>query len=277
MRINVDTNPGAKSPEDEGLRCPKCEYNLTGLTDDVCPECGVAFDRRQLVAEIRGTSQLIPNWSERHTNGWVRSFVLTLIDIWIHPIRFARRFPGNPRVSDARAFSRTCLMVSVMLWIIAERPTHIYSYRGALLLILTLVELVALVFACEFLCNKLIFASLDTIGRHEIEWKRHRSLIRMTRGFMVLTALSILLTDWLHSRSFRWYGLDIRSRALWPTLAVIAYWWLCLALMAFALSKKRSTFIRALIALPVIFLLLFGISYTVEPMRSFFYLRLARS
>lgn len=26
------------------LNCPKCGYNLTGLTRDVCPECGTAFD-----------------------------------------------------------------------------------------------------------------------------------------------------------------------------------------------------------------------------------------
>ena len=31
-----------------GLGCPKCGYNLTGTTDPRCPECGEAFDPRQL-------------------------------------------------------------------------------------------------------------------------------------------------------------------------------------------------------------------------------------
>jgi hypothetical protein len=32
------------------LYCPKCGYNLTALTENRCPECGGAFDPRQLRA-----------------------------------------------------------------------------------------------------------------------------------------------------------------------------------------------------------------------------------
>jgi hypothetical protein len=28
---------------DTGLTCPRCGYNLTGLTRSECPECGLAF------------------------------------------------------------------------------------------------------------------------------------------------------------------------------------------------------------------------------------------
>jgi hypothetical protein len=39
------------------LYCPKCGYNLTGLTENVCPECGGAFDPRQVRAlQRRGIS-----------------------------------------------------------------------------------------------------------------------------------------------------------------------------------------------------------------------------
>lgn len=31
-----------------GLRCPKCDYDLTGTTEPRCPECGGAFDPEKL-------------------------------------------------------------------------------------------------------------------------------------------------------------------------------------------------------------------------------------
>lgn len=42
----------------ETLYCPDCEYNLTGLTENRCPECGKPFDPRDLVARMVETVSL---------------------------------------------------------------------------------------------------------------------------------------------------------------------------------------------------------------------------
>lgn len=39
----------AQAPvSDKYIYCPSCDYNLHGLPDGDCPECGIAFDRKQL-------------------------------------------------------------------------------------------------------------------------------------------------------------------------------------------------------------------------------------
>lgn len=37
-------------PASSHLYCPRCGYDLTGLAQERCPECGVAFDLQQLQA-----------------------------------------------------------------------------------------------------------------------------------------------------------------------------------------------------------------------------------
>jgi hypothetical protein len=43
-RVPTVHDDGQPIPEEWHLRCPACEYELTGLTRRVCPECGRIFD-----------------------------------------------------------------------------------------------------------------------------------------------------------------------------------------------------------------------------------------
>lgn len=44
------------------LHCPKCDYNLTGLTDSKCPECGATFDLAELGKAPRPPWFLVGAW-----------------------------------------------------------------------------------------------------------------------------------------------------------------------------------------------------------------------
>ena len=77
----------------EDLLCPLCGYNLRGLTDPRCPECGYRFEWDQLRDE---KFQLHPYLFEHHPERNVRSFFRTAIG-GLLPGRFWTALrPGQP-------------------------------------------------------------------------------------------------------------------------------------------------------------------------------------
>src|SRR4051812_18016461 len=66
------------------LRCPLCDYNLRGLTEPRCPECGAKFDWDELRNPAR---RLHPYLFEHHPEGNVRSLFRTLVG-GLRPGRF---------------------------------------------------------------------------------------------------------------------------------------------------------------------------------------------
>jgi hypothetical protein len=79
------------------LHCPLCDYNLRGLSDPRCPECGYAFEWSDLTDPAR---QKHPYLFEHHPEKNVRSFVRTVIG-HVLPRRFWRalrpQMPSKPR------------------------------------------------------------------------------------------------------------------------------------------------------------------------------------
>lgn len=95
--------PVANIPADSGLRCPQCEYNLTGLTESRCPECGEAFDPDELRRILAGEPGAIPGWDDRGPGGTPGRFFRVCWMTWFHPSEFGRRFPATfDSVSAAR-------------------------------------------------------------------------------------------------------------------------------------------------------------------------------
>lgn len=61
---------------DRDIRCPLCDYNLRGLIDPRCPECGYQFD---WPAVLDANLQTHPYLFEVHPERNVRSFLQTLV------------------------------------------------------------------------------------------------------------------------------------------------------------------------------------------------------
>ncbi len=96
--------------DETGLNCPKCGYNLTGLTRHVCPECGTAFDLELLRTdpELRRTGT--PVYGKRGLR-LIRSTVATLLLLLFRPKSFALRM----RVDEPLAPAVVVFLMSVGL------------------------------------------------------------------------------------------------------------------------------------------------------------------
>jgi hypothetical protein len=75
----VDAPPappaGQVDVQAENVRCPLCDYDLRGLTEPRCPECGYQFAWADLTDPAR---QLHPYLFEHHPRHNLRSFVRTM-------------------------------------------------------------------------------------------------------------------------------------------------------------------------------------------------------
>jgi hypothetical protein len=82
----------------DAARCPLCDYSLRGLTDPRCPECGYAFDWKELLyAELHRHRYLFEHQAKH--NVW--SFVRTLI-AGLRPSRFWKKLRPTQEVKIRR-------------------------------------------------------------------------------------------------------------------------------------------------------------------------------
>lgn len=99
-------NTGSSDATTNPPRCPNCEYNLTGLTESRCPECGEPFDWEQV---IRQAANPVTIAFER-SRGVARvcGFVLTWATVLFAPWVFARQICARVSLAAGMVFAAVC-------------------------------------------------------------------------------------------------------------------------------------------------------------------------
>ncbi len=104
---------------DDALHCPLCEYDLRGLIDPRCPECGYTFDWDELRDPTR---RLHPYLFEHHPEANVRSFRRTLYASFL-PRRFWRQLHAMQAARRRRMITYwiivalLCLLPALLYWL----------------------------------------------------------------------------------------------------------------------------------------------------------------
>jgi hypothetical protein len=91
--------------DDSELRCLECDYDLRGLTENRCPECGTPFDPEELRAIAAGEPQSVPSDS---TGNFFADSMLIWWRVISRPREFARRFPPRHVSGRAIEYSLAC-------------------------------------------------------------------------------------------------------------------------------------------------------------------------
>ncbi len=248
----------------DALFCPQCDYDLTGLTENRCPECGEAFEPAVL-KYLAGhqPAPAVPWDEEEGLGGFLNTWWFALTE----PTKLAATFPGRHVPEHATAYSAMAFIVAVgmflgaaALLVLADGPIP-----GGEAIIGVFVVAAGAVFGF-WICELMLAGTLTLIVKprcvHDRSLRFHcwRGLTHYTSGFAILTGawagaamLGTLLveSDNLDPNEF--------LVLMWGSLAVVFGWWvIAWWLIIAARGRPGEPKVLACILVPIV-----GVTATV--------------
>jgi hypothetical protein len=227
---------------DADLACPCCDYNLRGLTESRCPECGEPFDRQRL-HEWAMTANLPLLFTRSGRPYPYKSMMMIAL---LAPSLLGRELPPAADVDEARRHGRRMRWGGIIVFG-ALTLTWFLTTGEWVLPIVAIAIMVPVSFAATLLCEALTAALLarfvkplhdqNQAGQPTRFW---RSLCYCLSAHFPLTCLGIGLMNCMGG---------IGALAI---IVSFVWWWLGIGRAVWARSLPSAGRVVALLLIPVV-------------------------
>ncbi|MFQ5501363.1 MAG: hypothetical protein ACE5EQ_03565 [Phycisphaerae bacterium] len=240
-------NPDIPSLPFAGLRCPHCDYDLTGLPQARCPECGNEFDPI-LLEQIRDDVERPATPWDTHRN--IRGFVHTWTMAMRIPRRLARDFPSRYSVLHAWAYSGLCYGIAALLLLACSLVGGFRSI--AFVSAIGLGSVIACILAEILIASWLALLLEPTFARKN--YRFWRGLTHYTSGFTVTSAIAgCVPTIGLSLELMNGSQGDFFVATFWSLATVSFFWWITsLGTMIAERSRRGFRLTSAYVGITVI-------------------------
>jgi hypothetical protein len=240
--IHRSPGPERATGTDIDLFCPHCDYNLRGLTEDRCPECGHDFNRERLIRW--STEPNLPLNFTRSDHGEQDGFILIGSLSW--PSRLGRELPplANSGAAAAYGWGMRALGAFV-IWIVIGVTSN-PSMSGWVML-LPIIPILATLF-CETMVALLLKRLVEPVAvPKEQRYRFWRMICRCFSTYFPISCAAVpLLARLIAPARVIGYPSTTGTRIVMTLLLMagpalmILWWWVALG-KAIAARGRPST------------------------------------
>jgi hypothetical protein len=233
---SADSQPAAI---DIDLPCPSCDYNLRGLAEDRCPECGRHFDRQRLIKwETEWGVDLV---FTRNPGAYLHNSLMHAA--LFAPSRVGRELaPGvDPEQTWRHGWQMRLVGIGELL-VFAPMIGGRWDWMPLVLCLFVSPAIVLTTLMCEGLTSEVFSRLVEPVRCPVLRtggfW---RSLCQCFSAHFPVTCVAVAVA-----------GVRFETFVLPVALVCLAWWWACLGRAVLARSVPSPGRIVALLFVPVI-------------------------